>query len=238
MTLNIVKKFPDIIGNKFSSLIDFYLTPIKSLSDETLATHTLKELLDKTIGPSLAKKFYEQFPYYSEIHTLRADLALKAFASEMKSNEGFGLCKEGLSSLTNSMMTEFISRGGTINMDTEISEVITNPDKSITLDCRVRTTIKRNIYIGKVVVLALHHDALKKIKGVNNLSVLKHLTMKPLLRMYAIFPTKKGVSWFSGLNKIVTNSPIRYIIPIDSQRGIVMISYTDGQDAIKWIKRR
>jgi hypothetical protein len=48
--------------------------------------------------------------------------------------------------------------------------------------------------------------------------------------------TKKGVSWFSGLNKIVTNSPIRYIIPIDQTRGIVMISYTDGLDAKYWIR--
>jgi hypothetical protein len=231
------EKFPHITGNKFSNLIDFYLTPIKSLSNETLATHTLKELLDKTIGTSLAKKFYEQFPYYAEIHTLRADLALEAFTNEMHSNEGFGVCQEGLSSLTDNMMTEFIQLGGTIIMDTEIMEVITNSDKSITLDCRVRNTIKRNIYIGKVVVLALHHAAVKKINGINNLLVLKHLTMKPLLRMYAIFPTKNGISWFSNLNKIVTNSPVRYIIPMDHTRGIVMISYTDGLDAKWWFKQ-
>jgi hypothetical protein len=55
--------------------------------------------------------------------------------------------------------------------------------------------------------------------------------------MYAIFPTKGGVSWFSGLNKIVTNSPIRYIIPINPQKGIIMISYTDGKDAKWWFKQ-
>jgi hypothetical protein len=69
------------------------------------------------------------------------------------------------------------------------------------------------------------------------LPVLKHLEMTPLLRMYAIFPTKGGVSWFSGLNKVVTNSHIRYIIPINAQRGIVMISYTDGNDAKWWINK-
>jgi phytoene dehydrogenase-like protein len=231
------EKFPHIVGNNFSNLIDFYLKPLKSLANETLATHTLKELLDKTVGPSLAKKFYEQFPYYAEIHTLRADLAIEAFDNEMYSNEDFGVCQEGLSSLTDSMMKEFIRRRGTIIMDTEILEVITNPDRSIILDCKIRNTIKRNIYISKVVVLALHQAAIKGIKGVNNLSILKHLTMKPLLRMYAIFPTKRGVSWFSNLNKIVTNSPIRYIIPIDFARGIVMISYTDGLDAKWWFKQ-
>ena len=61
--------------------------------------------------------------------------------------------------------------------------------------------------------------------------------MMPLLRMYAVFPSKKGVSWFSGLNKIVTNSPLRYIIPINAARGVIMISYTDGDDAKYWMNQ-
>lgn len=231
------QKFPIITGNKFTDLIPVYLNPIKRLSADVLATHTLKELLDKTIGAGTAKHFYQQFPYYSEIHTLRADLALQAFDKEMKSNAGFGVIKEGFSSLTDAMMTEFISRGGKVIMDTDLYKVTNNSDRTITLDCRVRNTTKKSSYTGKIVVLALHQEALNKIDGVNNIPVLHHLKMMPLLRIYAIFPTKKGVSWFSGLPKIVTNSPIRYIIPINPQRGIVMISYTDGKDANWWIKQ-
>jgi hypothetical protein len=226
---------PDILGNKFTDLINFYLDPIQNLPYDTLAKHTLKELLDKTVKN--AKHFYEQFPYYSEIHTLRADLAIDAFKKEMRSNNGFGVVKEGFSAVTDGMMTEFINRGGMIMMDTDIYNVVSNPDRSITLDCKIRNTTRRASYKGKIVVLALHHNAVKKIEGVNELPVLKHLTMMPLLRMYAVFPSKNNVSWFSGLNKIVTNSPIRYIIPIDASRGIVMISYTDGADAKWWIKQ-
>jgi hypothetical protein len=230
-------KIPVVSGNKFTDLINFYLGPIENLSSETLATHTLKELLDKTVGAGNAKHFYEQFPYYSEIHTLRADLALESFKKEMRTNNGFGVVKEGFSAVTDAMMMEFITRGGSIIMDTDIYRVINNPDRSITLDCRIRNTTRHTSYIGKVVVLALHHNAIKKIEGVDSLSVLKHLTMMPLLRIYAVFPTRNNVSWFSGLNKIVTNSPIRYIIPINPQKGIVMISYTDGLDAKWWIKQ-
>jgi hypothetical protein len=230
-------KIPYVTGNKFSDLIDFYLGPIKMLDSHILATHTLKELLDKTVGSGNAKHFYEQFPYYAEIHTLRADLALESFSKEMKTNENFGVCKEGLSTLTDAMTNEFISRGGKIIMDTDLYSVNNNSDRSITLYCRVRNTTKKTSYTGKVVVLALHHEALKNIEGVNKISVLKHLAMMPLLRMYAVFPARNGVSWFSGLNKTVTNSVIRYIIPIDPKRGIVMISYTDGLDAKWWIKQ-
>jgi len=228
--------YPNIYSNNFTDLIKFYLEPISTLSPNILATHTLKELLDKTTNPTIAKHFYEQFPYYSEIHTLRADLAIESFKNEMGTYNDFGNCKEGLSSLTNSMMNEFISLGGTVLLDIELYKVSYNSDKSILLNCKVRNTIKKIKFIGKTVVLALHHAALKDIKGVKNLPVLRKLTMMPLLRMYAVFPTKNNVSWFTGINRIVTNSPIRYIIPIDASRGIFMISYTDGLDAVKWIK--
>jgi protoporphyrinogen oxidase len=230
------KSAPTISTNNFTDLIQFYLEPISKLSSNILANHTLKELLDKTMGSSVAKTFYEQFPYYSEIHVLRADLALNAFQNEMKSNEGFGVCKEGLSAMIDAMVNEFIHLGGTIIMNTTLFKITNNPDNSIKLDCKILNISKNISYTGKNVVLALHHTALKNIIGIKTLNILKHLTMTPLLRMYAVFPTKKGVSWFSNLNKIVTNSPIRYIIPIDSSRGIIMISYTDGLDAKKWIK--
>jgi hypothetical protein len=60
--------------------------------------------------------------------------------------------------------------------------------------------------------------------------------MEPLLRMYAIFPVKNNKSWFTGMPHTVTDSPIRYIIPIDPSRGIIMISYTDGNDTHHWKK--
>lgn len=230
------KSAPTISKNNFTDLIQFYLEPISKLPPDTLANHTLKELLDKTMGSSVAKRFYEQFPYYSEIHVLRADLALSAFQNEMKSNEGFGVCKEGLSTMIDAMANEFIHLGGTIIMNTTLFKITNNPDNSIKLECKILNIPKNISYTGKNVVLALHHSALKDVKGIK-LSVLKHLTMTPLLRIYAIFPINRGISWFSNLNRIVTDSPIRYIIPIDISRGIIMISYTDGQDAKKWMKQ-
>jgi protoporphyrinogen oxidase len=230
-------KFPHVGQNRFDDLIKVYLEPLKRLSKDVLGRHTLKELLDKTMGSGAAAEFYKQFPYYSEIHVLRADLAIESFEKEMGSNEGFLVCKEGLSSLIDAMKTEFISRGGTILFDNELYRVTNNYDKTITLNCKIRNTIREISYCGKAVVLALHSEALRAIDKSQRLTVLKHLEMTPLLRMYAVFPVRKGVSWFSGLDKIVTNSPIRYIIPIDAVRGIVMISYTDGADAKYWIKQ-
>ena len=227
--------YPHIESNRFTNLIPFYILPLLRLPKEELAGHTLEQLLNKTFGGGTAKHFYEQFPYWAEIHTLRADLAIESFQKEMGTYNGFGVCKEGLSSLTDSMMAEFIGLGGTIHMDIELCKVVSNPD--ISLECKIRDTQRSVVFTSKTAVLALHHSALREIDGVNRMPVLKKLTMMPLVRIYAVFPSRGGVSWLSGLNKIVTNSPVRYIIPVDARRGIVMISYTDGKDAMWWIKQ-
>jgi hypothetical protein len=57
----------------------------------------------------------------------------------------------------------------------------------------------------------------------------------PLIRVYAVYPKdKSGNVWFHGLNRTITDNYIRQIIPIDTEKGLVMISYTDGTYADMW----
>ena len=54
------------------------------------------------------------------------------------------------------------------------------------------------------------------------------------MRTYAVYPPQKRKKvWFNELGKVTTNHPLRYIIPIDKKKGVIMISYTDGQYAQK-----
>ena len=54
--------------------------------------------------------------------------------------------------------------------------------------------------------------------------------MEPLLRIYASYPT----NWFKGLGRIVTDTHIRYFLPISDR--LAMVSYTDSSDAKYWHK--
>jgi hypothetical protein len=40
--------------------------------------------------------------------------------------------------------------------------------------------------------------------------------------------------WFHDIEKTVTDSPLRFIIPINAETGLIMISYTDGKDTEVW----
>ena len=217
--------------NQFSSLQHTYLTPLRSLSPDILRTHTLGEVSTMVLGANESARLFNMFPYWSEIHTVRADHALHSFDHEMKSMSGFVGCVEGLSSLIDGMMNEYSKLGGKIHYNTKATSVSTQQDNIIRVDTSVNT------YMCRSCILAVPSEALKHIRGISTLPVLNHLRMNPLLRMYAVFPVSHGKSWFSGLSKIVTSDRIRFFIPIDESKGIVMISYTDGNDALFWAKK-
>jgi monoamine oxidase len=56
--------------------------------------------------------------------------------------------------------------------------------------------------------------------------------VKILCRIYAKFDRKD--IWFDELPKTTVSNEIRYIIPIDRDKGIIMISYTDSKYAKYW----
>ena len=91
--------------------------------------------------------------------------------------------------------------------------------------------------ICKHIVLALPKPALLKLQCpmIHNIrQILRDsVSCKSLCRTYAIFD-KEDV-WFQNLKaKVVTNNQLRYIIPMDVERGLIMTSYTDNDYTQYW----
>lgn len=219
--------------NSFYQEQAIYMEPLRSLSKEILGTHTLAELLEAIHGKKKAQAFYHKFPYHAEVHTMRADVALTSFDYEMGGRQSFGVCGEGLSELIRGMTEEYTSLGGVCATQIEIQSIQYTSLSKWTLSAMDKCTHKPRVFKSSVCILALPQSALSHIRGIR-LPFLKHLRMEPLLRIYAIFPTTKDGCWFSDVPKVVTSGPVRYIIPIQPQKGIVMISYTDGADTDVW----
>jgi monoamine oxidase len=220
----------DTQPNPFDDLCAIYLDPLKALDPHLLATHTIEQLLKKTVGPVKTSRFMSLFPYHAETHTLRADLALRSFDEEMGRHE-FVVCKEGLSALTSAMAAEFLERGGEIHHGITITGVNKKGHRMVVnVEHNHDTQKYKGMYEGNAVVLTMPCDVLKKIT-MPVLPVLKHLAMEPLVRIYAVFPLQHGKAWFPQ-TKIVTDGPLRYIIPMNPTQ--VMISYMEGPDTDKW----
>lgn len=51
-----------------------------------------------------------------------------------------------------------------------------------------------------------------------------------LCRIYAVYKER----WFEKISKTITNNPLRYIIPINKENGLIMISYINGKEIDYW----
>jgi monoamine oxidase len=89
---------------------------------------------------------------------------------------------------------------------------------------------------AKRVIIATCRCTAGSFPSLKSLPLFKLLDTEPLIRIYAVYPKVKGKVWFSGMGKVVTDSPLRYIIPINEEKGLIMISYTDGADCEVWSK--
>lgn len=221
--------------NYFEPSLSLTLAPLKELPAQVLATHTLEELLTKIHGTRVTKELMNRFPYHAEMVTYRADEALDEFFGEMKTHEGYSIVAEGLSALAEKMSEDIVQRGGIFLTENECIGV-GGDKKEAWIDVRVGSPFgpiasKRPVrrLHGKKLICALPYDALKKLDFFKKFSALKHVTMEPLIRMYAVFPVNTGKAWFSDIPRVVTTLPVRYILPMDKSKGTIMISYTDSK---------
>jgi len=227
--------------NIFEEGIPAFLQPLYHLPSDILATHTIRELLTKIHGPKITEEYLIRFPYRGEVDTLRADMGLKIFHGEMGSHEGYGICAEGISAIIDGLRKEFEQRGGRILMEHELMEIKGGGERHrlVCLSGKYNEAREEVHIDAEHCVLAAPVSSVKKIKPLEGLGILKHLDARPLLRFYGVFPKdERGKYWpeeYEG--RIVTSTPIRYMIPGDEKTGTVQISYTDSKDAEFWKRK-
>jgi len=202
--------------NTFDEVAKPILATLSTLDSRTLATHTIKQLLTKIMGPDATQQFLIRFNYRAETETLRADLGLLTFQQEMSPSASFVVVKGGLSQVIQGLEAACKKAGVTIHTGCTVSD--------INLETYAVQTNKGGFH-GDRVILALPVDALRSIPLIRSLPLLRHLKMEPLTRIYA----QTKAPWPFPI-RIVTDSPLRYIIPVNPAKGVVMISYTESQD--------
>jgi monoamine oxidase len=217
----------EIQENKFEQLLELFLPSIQNFTPEILSKYTLRQLFQILLKGN-ADTFLLQFPYRAEVDTLRADMAIESFQREMGTYSGYVVVQEGLSELIDGMTEEFIKLGGQIFLQHAVTDIVNHGSRYL-----IKATSPNGdiVWEADKVICALHSEALKQIPCFQSWVPLQHLKMEPLLRVYAVFPSEKGKSWFTGIPRSVSPGLIRYFIPINPACGIVMLSYTDGKDA-------
>ena len=199
--------------------------PYEKLDGKVLRTHTLKQIMQAVLGPSKTKDIMDRFEYRSELDTARADRALYVLGHEFSKGEKFFIIQEGFGKLIGLMKDDLEKAGVKIMRGYEAQDIYRG-----SANYSVKIKGKLPVRAQKVIV-ALTRNAVAKFPCLSNMPILKIVKMRPLVRIYAVFPLKDGKAWFNGLTKFVCPKPVRYVIPINPAQGTIMISYTDGEDA-------
>lgn len=203
---------------------------LKSIPESTLMKHTLNDVLEKVIGQTITRDMTSRYEYRSELDTLRADKAVRALEHELGFHSNYFVVKGGFSTLVKALKQDIEKRDVKILREHEVSNI------ELLKNNTYRVSVKSHISIhASKVVVAIPRDDAVKLPCLRRLDIMDKVAMRPLVRMYAIFPLVNGKVWFDGINSFVCPPPIRYTIPMNPKQGTIMISYTDGKDAEYWI---
>lgn len=212
----------------------------KNVSHGEIRNHNLQELVKKYLVPNekntmkndkeLVKYMEEMYPYFAEQYNMNAMDALKVFSKDFKQDIQYYILGGGLSQLITQLEKKVVTMGGIIKTD----EIVTD----IRNDVNSRMYIINNKYQCLKVISCIPKPGIQKVPYLRSLlgsKILNTIECIPLYRIYAKYPKsvingEKKV-WFSGMDKVVVNHPLKFILPYGEKNGVIHISYTDGKYA-------
>jgi monoamine oxidase len=208
---------------------------LESLPPKNRATHTIAELIPVVYHP-----VFKMYPYWAELNMLRADMALPLFKrtetmGTTSATDFYGIT-EGIDTLTTRLADDAKATGATLKNRHRVHDV----KRSGTLfevkgDYGKKAEAKPFKFTCDRIILATCRCSLSQFSVLKGAPLLKQLGTSPLTRIYAVYPKNAdGKVWFHTMKKTIVDNPLRYIIPINSDSGLIMISYTDGPDAEYW----
>ena len=215
----------------YASVFDALQQILTRLDPAALRRHTIAELL-----PPQHRRLLRLFPYWAETHLTRADVALSVFKArsgvmaDCRSDAFYGIVG-GIDTLTTRLAAAALKLGATLRSGQEVLDVARLPSGQFHVTVKDSPAI-----LADRVVFATCRCTLGDFRLVRDESFVKHLATSPLLRIYAVYPPNPatGRAWFADMDKVVLDSPLRFVIPINSRKGLIMISYTDGDDTKAW----
>ena len=219
-----------------------------NISDNELRKYTLYSFTQKFIDreyntdikiSNFIINFYE---YWSELKILNAYDGLHLFDKEFSHKIQYYILKNGYISIINSLLEKIT----TLDKKNERHKIYL---ETYVKNFNKKTNFYKINYIGdktsnnilcKHIVLAVSKNVLHNFNYLNKipqfLKLKNAIKTEPLYRIYARYPIDKKTNkvWFHDLGKVSTNLKIKYIIPIDASKGLIMISYIDGKYARYW----
>jgi len=203
----------------------------KNVSYSTLQKYNFEEYAKKILNKKQWKLVTDSYGYYGELINMNAFDAINLFEKGMNPALQFYSLKCGFSYVIDKIIAIIKKNNAKILLNTSVNNINYNQEnKKFTI-----ITNDNKIFESKICITCIPKPDLIKLKIYKPIiHLLKSVTIESLCRIYSIF--KKKDIWFKDIGKITTNNNSRYIIPINKETGLIMISYSDSKYANYWNK--
>tara|TARA_B100000925_G_scaffold156030_1_gene117096 strand:- start:68 stop:1309 length:1242 start_codon:yes stop_codon:yes gene_type:complete len=207
---------------KHASKIDPYI----------LKQYTFQEFAEKYVSQKEMDYILNSCGYSGQLKHMNMYDAKRLFGEGIRNDVKFFLGKFQL--LVNKMIEYLKDKHANIRLRTNVKSIQYNTNHD------AYKIIYNDFFVyARKVVLCLPKETLLKLSILNPIKTIldETISTKPLCRVYAIFD--KSETWLKNIKqKIFTNNELRFIIPIDPENGLIMISYTDDIHTQFWHKRK
>jgi hypothetical protein len=210
-----------------NALINKVLRKASTISDEELMSITFNQLCEIALGIETTRALIEAFGYNAEFYITNAFSGVKTFKEDFTNKYKYYSCVNGLSSFISLFEEDLIKKGVNIHKGVIVNEYMVNKDNTFTLKLS-----DNSILIVDDLIFALPKNELMKIDIFSNYarSLFDSVSPVSLHRIYANYRD----TWFKDIIKTTTDIPIRQFIPIDYDKSVAMVSYSDLHDADYW----
>jgi len=223
----------DVLDKLMKSILKRFDNNISRTFKKRLQNMTFLEYLKEVLSLENVQLIYNSFGYSSELTDMNAYDSIFLIRQYYFSN--FYVLNGGMSQIIDELLVR-LKRFSGFHLRTRhkvnMLEYI-QTKRTFSVGCKEINSI----YHSSSVLMAANKETLMKLSMFRPIyPLLRMINTLPLCRIYSIFPknTETGKVWFYDMSRITTNNMLRYILPINRELGIIMISYTDNRFARYW----
>jgi|UniRef100_A0A6C0CBE6 cytochrome b involved in lipid metabolism/monoamine oxidase len=226
-----------------AKLYKFFLSPLVSkLGKSALQKFYLYELLTKYMSASFSQKVASVFEYSSDLNELNAYDAIGYFKYDYNKESTFFILNGGLGQIIDHLLLAIKQTQGykrnniTIINLSHVENVVYNANANLfnISVSNYKNSTKTTYYCDHLICaipkqslesLTIFKPLLRDLDSINPIN---------LVRIFEVYKTENGESWFKNIKKTITNSKVQFVIPINSNNGLIMSSYSDCANARFW----
>lgn len=217
--------------------LDQVIKYLEEANKQELESTTITNYLTKKGQNELVEKLYQNFPYYSETHVLNGLLGLEALKDDFNDDKKYYILIGGLEQIITQLEKKIreIAKTKNINLDIKLNQEVTKLSQK---NHYLETSSGKYIANNQIVLNLPSKALLKLITKKHQRQLLERVDGEPLYRLYAKYkPEDVSQIEFLWEEKRLLPPPLRFVIPINKEQGLIMISYTDGEETKFWVDK-